>query len=419
MRLIVAMESRFVGDQDGNTWSATMTAGFWERYLAVFDEVVVAARVLSQDTAPVGWHNIGRPGVTFHPIPYYVGPAQFLRQWSNVRRSVAGLVRHDDAVLFRIGSQVAAMIEPGLRRSRHPFAVEVVGDPWDVFAPGVVRHPLRPFLRRHFSRQMRRQCANAIALGYVTERALQRRYPPAPAAFSVHDSSIELPSSEFGGGRGVFATHYSDVELAADIFEDGRRRPTSGPRPPTVVFVGAVDQLYKAPDVLLRSVALVIAAGLELELDLVGGGRQLPTLLALAEELGVTNRVRLHGELPSGEPVRQLLRAADLFVLPSRTEGLPRAMIEAMAAGLPCIGSTVGGIPELLAPEDLVPPDDPQALADAIRAVLSDPDRMAAMSTRNRRKAEEFRADVLESRRVQMYRHLRAATEAFAAEVGA
>src|SRR5439155_26719861 len=99
-------------------------------------------------------------------------------------------------------------------------------------------------------------------------------------------------------------------------------------------------------------------AGLDVTLDIVGDGRFRPELDRLAAELGIREQVCFRGQLPAGEPVRARLDAADLFVLPSRSEGLPRAMVEAMARALPCIGSNVGGILELLAPEDLAPAGD-------------------------------------------------------------
>ena len=121
--------------------------------------------------------------------------------------------------------------------------------------------------------------------------------------------------------------------------------------------------------------------------------------------------MRFLGQLSAGEAVRALLDAADLFLLPSRTEGLPRAMIEAMARALPCIGSTVGGIPELLAPEDMVPPGDAGALARKIREVVTDPERMCLMSARNLEVAREYRDDLLRERRTAFYRHVRTQTE--------
>jgi glycosyltransferase involved in cell wall biosynthesis len=124
----------------------------------------------------------------------------------------------------------------------------------------------------------------------------------------------------------------------------------------------------------------------------------------------VADRVTLTGTLPAGDAVWRQLDAADLFVMPSRTEGLPKALIEAMARGLPAVGSAVGGIPELLAPEDLVPPDDVTALADAIRRLVTDPARMTAASARNLARAADFAETALAPRRDAFYRAVRAAT---------
>ena len=106
-----------------------------------------------------------------------------------------------------------------------------------------------------------------------------------------------------------------------------------------------------------------------------------------------------------------MLDEADLFVLPSRSEGLPRAMIEAMARGLPCIGTRVGGVPELLLAEDLVAAGDAEALASKIIEVFHEPQRLAEMSARNLSQAQAYRDEVLRERRTQYYSRLREVTE--------
>jgi glycosyltransferase involved in cell wall biosynthesis len=136
-------------------------------------------------------------------------------------------------------------------------------------------------------------------------------------------------------------------------------------------------------------------------------------LEAQVASLGLGERVHFCGHLLSSALVRYELDRADLFILPSRQEGLPRAMIEAMARSLPCIGSTVGGIPELLPSEDLVPPGDVVALASKIREVVTDSERMARMSARNLETAKEYRDEVLRERRNQFYRYVREMTEAW------
>jgi glycosyltransferase involved in cell wall biosynthesis len=273
--------------------------------------------------------------------------------------------------------------------------LEVVGDPYEVFAPGGVKHPLRRFFRWWFTRQLQRQCLTACAVAYVTEHALQRRYPILP---------------------GMFVAHYSDVELSdVAITSNPRSFPVSS-RSVTLITVGSLAQLYKAPDVLIDAVGMCVAKGLDLRLIVVGDGKHRTELEERVSSCGLRERVSFLGQIPAGQAVRTQLDQADLFVLPSRTEGLPRAMIEAMARGLPCIGSTVGGIPELLPPEDMVAVGDVQALANKIHEVVADPVRMTAMSVRNLEKAKEYREEVLRDRRLAFYQAVRERTAAWLAE---
>ena len=103
----------------------------------------------------------------------------------------------------------------------------------------------------------------------------------------------------------------------------------------------------------------------------------------MAQKLMVGEAVRFVGRVPSGAPLMATLDEADLFVLPSRQEGLPRAMLEAMARAMPCVGTAVGGIPELLPADVLVAPEDATALARALRAMVNHPARMEAASATN------------------------------------
>jgi len=163
--------------------------------------------------------------------------------------------------------------------------------------------------------------------------------------------------------------------------------------------------MYKGPDILLHAISILNREGFELDLSLVGGGRHMAQLKQMAQTLGVAHQVTFHGEVP-GDAVRERLDWATLFVLPSRTEGLPRVIVEAIARALPCIASHVGGIPELLHPEDMVASNDPEALAAKIKQVLTSPARLNEMSIRNLAKAQEYRPGVLEERRTRFYRFL-------------
>ncbi|MER3422059.1 MAG: hypothetical protein C4293_01310, partial [Nitrospiraceae bacterium] len=77
----------------------------------------------------------------------------------------------------------------------------IVSDPSDVFARGVIDHPLRPLLRLYFSHQLKRQCRDACAAAYVTKETLQRRYPPGPGVFHAFYSDVELDDEAFASAQ--------------------------------------------------------------------------------------------------------------------------------------------------------------------------------------------------------------------------
>ena len=88
-------------------------------------------------------------------------------------------------------------------------------------------------------------------------------------------------------------------------------------------------------------------------------------------------------------------------------------MIEAMARGLPCIGSTVGGIPELIPLEDCVPPGDIRALANKIYEISTSADRLNTMAERNWDTAHQYRNDILNRKRIEFYTYLRNTTDEY------
>jgi glycosyltransferase involved in cell wall biosynthesis len=389
MKVCVALEQRFYGTPDGAVWTDGPCARpFWDRYLEVFDEVQAIARVNPVEKAPQGVVRADGDGVVFSPVTYYVGPRDYLRKAIAVRKSVVNGAGRADAIMLRVPSNLASVLVPTLVRRGQPFAVEVVGDPYDAFSPGAVKHPLRPFLRRWFARELRQHCRQAFAAAYVTAEALQRRYPVGP------------------NGRSFY---FSDVQLSGLTAKTSR--PATQKTSWRLITVGSLEHLYKAQDVQVDAIARCRQQGFDVELILVGDGQHRSALAERAAQLGIASHVHFRGQLASGEPIRDELDRADLFLLPSRQEGLPRAMIEAMARALPCIGSTVGGIPELLPPEDMVPPGDADALARKISEIVSDPQRLQQMSARNLARAGDFQEDVLRERRIEFYRYVRDRTE--------
>ena len=208
MNIAVVSEVRFCRVADGSVWADASPYQFWTRYLDEFNFVTIVAREERIDAPRPGMLRADGPGVHLRGVPHYIGSREFMLRWRGVRNAVRPLAcTKPDALILRLGSLLALGLQGTLLRSGRPYGVEVVGDPWDTFAPGVVDMPLRSLVRRILTRSQQRLCASAAGAAYVTEKSLQQRYPCSRDEWAVSDVELEE--------RSAFTTHYSSdrVEL--------------------------------------------------------------------------------------------------------------------------------------------------------------------------------------------------------------
>jgi glycosyltransferase involved in cell wall biosynthesis len=393
VELVIADQIRLSRTPDGKIWTKGW-GGYSEfaAYRGPFDAVKIVCRL-----EPV--NSVGRDavrcdglGVSFVGLPYYVGPSQYLRAAITVRKRIRELYCPKAAYLLRMPSQIGTLLMNYLMRKKHPSGVIVVADPFRDFERNSCGHPAWRLYQWRYTKSLRVACRNAAALAYVTRESLQRQYPP---------------------GRG-FATNFSDVVFKDDWYA-GQSRVYSNAHGHcwNLLHIGAFTQLYKGHDTLLRAAAHCRDFGVSFRLVCIGDGIYRQQMENLAKGLHLDDVVRFAGEVPYGAQIRRALDAADLFVLPSRTEGLPRALLEAMARALPCIATNVGGVPELLDQADLVPLDRPDLLAWRITRVLSSPGMLTAMSARNLAVARQYHWVRMAPRRERFLDHLRQTTESW------
>ena len=143
--------------------------------------------------------------------------------------------------------------------------------------------------------------------------------------------------------------------------------------------------------------------GYDVEVNFIGDGSMRPDFERMSENLGIGQYVHFTGWLSSSDEVARVLRENDIFIFPSISEGLPRSVIEAMAVGLPCVASNVGGIPELVPEEYVFDPKDVDGFASAIEKLITHPKLMDEESLRSIQKASEYTTPVLQSRRNAFY----------------
>jgi glycosyltransferase involved in cell wall biosynthesis len=177
---------------------------------------------------------------------------------------------------------------------------------------------------------------------------------------------IQLPN-------GVDTTAYLEVATRR-----AQRPPAAPGDMPTVVCPARLSH-QKGQDVLLKAWRTVREQVPTARLILAGDGPQRLQLEHLAAELGIPDAIEFAGLIGD---LRPLFAAADGFVLPSRYEGMPNALLEAMAAGMPCVATRVSGSEDIIIENEsglLVPPEDPQALASALVTILTQPQRASSL----------------------------------------
>lgn len=192
--------------------------------------------------------------------------------------------------------------------------------------------------------------ASASAIVCVSEAM---RTQVAAAHPALADKLIAVPNG------------YDTRDIGIGLLPDAEARDGVGGRGP-LLFVGALLPV-KNPDLLVRAYARA-AGRIGRPLHIAGEGPMRAEIEELAAALGVSDRVRFLGRLSRAE-VGEAMRRAHALVLPSRHEGMPIVVIEALASGLPVVASAVGGIPELVRDPGLgvlVDPGDERALADAL-----------------------------------------------------
>ena len=161
--------------------------------------------------------------------------------------------------------------------------------------------------------------------------------------------------------------------------------------PASVLFVGRL-RTRKAVAVLLEAMSLLRAEGVQTKLVVVGSGEQEALLRSRCRELLLDDRVELMGNVERSE-LANFYQRASVFCLPSTYEGLPLAILEAMAAGIPVVSTRVSGMPEAVVDGEtglLVAPEDAEALAQALYRLLGDSDLRLRMGEESRARFERL-----------------------------
>lgn len=392
-KLLLTVDHQFVRTPDGKVWVKTIYGyDFWKRYLNVFNDVRIVARVRDEEKIEEKMLLASGENVEFFQLPQYRGAKEYVIRYVSILKAVHGVADDCNCAIFRIPSPIADLIKKEVVKKGIPWATEIVNDPWDNFAPGAFKSIFRAIYRIKFTNQVKSYALKANGVSYVTQFALQERYP----------SYAKL----YGENKEHYESYYSSILLEEDYFWNERKFNSNKDKFTIVHVNSCITDFSKGHDIVIRAVKRLRDRGLNVKVEFVGDGPKREFFENMARELGIEDYVEFTGLLSSPQEVRRVLIESDLLMFPTIGEGLPRTIIEAMAVGLPCLSTAVNGIPELLEKEYLIDQQDVKGFADKSAEILTDESKYKKISERNICKAHEYENSVLTERRNEFYRKL-------------
>lgn len=398
MNVLVVADGHYFQTPDGTVYAESVyDYAFYKRYLQSFDHVYAAVRLDQLSETPLKMKKSSGEGVTFLPLPAYRGPKEYLLKYNEISKCVTKYCNDYDCAIFRIPAATSNIFCKKYIKTKKPFAVEVVVDPWENFGPGASGNKAMLFVvRRSWTNLVKRMCWRANGASYVTERYLQQKYPPR----ALSDDS-EL----------YFTESYSSVELPDDSFS----KPRQWNRDQNEYWISHVANTFtgygKGHLTLMDAVKTVRNRGYNVGIRFVGDGPKLEEFREYAKSLGIGDKVVFTGRLANGTEVRKVIHDSDIFVLPTFAEGLPRVLLEAMAEGIPCLSSPTCGIPEILEKTYLYDFSDSQGFAEGIIRFITNPELMSEQSEKNLYTAKKYSSGILNAKRKSFYTKLRLLAE--------
>ncbi len=380
MRLLYISSYQFA-EKDGITYALPAYGDkFWEKYLDVFDSIhVLGERVkgyLNNGTlAP-----ISNSKVSVDIILGNTNPKDFIND-RVIKKKLKMEIEKAEAILIKPSSRKGMMAIKIAKKLKKPYMVELTGDLRLTLS--IHRNPLKRLYGPIIHNQIVHTIKNAPFGLYVTEKYLQEVYPI---------------SGEQCGASDVYISDVETESLEKRIKKIGA---LNRQKVVNIGLIGAYHDDRKGIDTAIKAVSRVRPRwkGVQLNILALGIEEDRQKWLKYAREYGVEDCVKFPPSCDTTKKVLEWIDTQDIIILPSRSEGLPRCIVEAMSRGCPCITSDVCGMPELINKKWLHQPNDDSMLASLIVCMLEEEGAMLDAARENHENSFRFLREKIDVRR--------------------
>ena len=370
-------------DKDNRYYSVGFNDKLFDRYAAVFENVSIATRV-DKEASLSKYTELTKLTIEKYRVveyPDFLSLKGIFADKSQSTKQLECAISQCDALIIRLPSFLGNKCVRIAKKYNKPYLIEVVGCPWDsLINHGLSGKLLAPYMYLATKYHVKR----ATDVLYVTEEFLQSRYPTKGRSIGCSDVLL------------------NDVNIHNEL-----KKQKSKDQKIILGTAGVLDVRYKGQEFVIEAIFELKKMGIDAEYRLAGSGTG-DYLRKKAQALGVEDRVKFCGLLDR-IALDEFYDSLDIYVQPSLTEGMPRAVIEAMSKGCYCLGTNVGGIPELIGREYCFKKGNVKDILCKILQYYDDLDDKNRKWCVNRSK--DFTAAFLENKRNDFYKNFRNVVE--------
>lgn len=376
MNLLFVHDHPFFVDNDFVFSGGGLPNSVWNNYLLYFDSVTVFGRKSfnTKDKKIISSFK----NVNFKLTNNYNSYIDVLLKYNSISKELENVIIQSDIVLVRLPSVLGFIAAKVAIDNNKKIIVEQVGNAKE--AMNTQGSLLGKIVAPFFEMINKRIVKNADYVSYVTLSKIQKDYPSLAFQSSISDVIIE------------YVCRPSELELSR--FNEELLK---------IGVIGGFDVRYKGQDVVLKAVSLLDETiKNNIEIYLVGKGNS-RWLIEEAKRLGLNANLKYVGSKESGNEVFVFLKTLGLYIQPSFTEGMPRALLEAMSVGCPVLGSNVGGIPDVINEDFLHKPGDFKMLSKQISQLFNDRNLLKKEAKRSLEIVKPFQKSKLDEKRKAFY----------------
>lgn len=378
MDLLLVDNAHIYKDISGNYYSKTIYNNeFFDRYLKVFTKVTFVCKTLQIEVADSSFSLINTDKVSVLEIPYYKGLSGLLKNFFQIINRLWKINKNYDLTIFRM-AQIESIIVYWLSARRKDFAIELVNDPKSF-------SDINPLIKLLIVKTLKRMINKTIAISYVTSTYLQKKYYSSKKGTIIGSySSVEIRNS--------------DIKSVKSICDYTEKKTYN-----LVHVANNINSYAKGHKTAIDTIKMLRDSGYRVTLDFFGDGDMVNIFEKYAKSIGVEKCIAFRGRVKNSKELINQLTNYDIFFFPSKYEGLPRVVIEAQAACLPCVASNVGGITELIETTFTTHSKNVEGFYRIISGLINNPHEIVNQSMLSKKSAQRFLKSDMEQKRTHFY----------------